>query len=144
MKQPRDLARRLLDVADRDIRTLRLLAGAPDSDDEVVGFHAQQSIEKCLKAVLSVNEIAFRKTHDLVELTDLLRDHAKALPREVEFIETLNPYAVALRYDLFDVEPAVLERDNVLEIVIEVRNWAEQELHAHDDKNRPGPERSAK
>ena len=77
MKQPLDLARRFLDVADRDLRTLRLLAAAPDSDDEAVGFHAQQSIEKCLKAVLSVNEIAFRQTHDLVELTDLLRDHNK-------------------------------------------------------------------
>ena len=63
MKQPRDLARRFLDVADRDIRTLRLLAAAPDSDDEAVGFHARQSIEKCLEAVLSVNEIAFSQRH---------------------------------------------------------------------------------
>ena len=143
MKQPLDLARRFLEVADRDIRTLRLLAAAPDSDDEAVGFHAQQSIEKCLKAVLSANEIAFRKTHDLVELTDLLRDHNKPLPPDVELLDTLNPYAVMLRYDLFDAEPAALERDNVLKIVVEVRSWAEQELHAHNDKNRSGPERSA-
>ena len=123
MKQPRDLARRFLDVADRDIRTLRLLVAAPDSDDEAVGFHAQQSIEKCLKAVLSLNEIAFRRTHDLVELTDLLRDHNKPLPSDVEWLDTLNPYAVAFRYDLFDAEPAALERDHVLKIVVEVRSW---------------------
>ena len=99
MKQPRDLARRFLDVADRDIRTIRLLAAVPTSDDEAVGFHAQQSIEKCLKAVLSVNEIAFRKTHDLVELADLLLDHNKHLPPNVELLDTLNPYAVMLRVE---------------------------------------------
>ena len=132
MKQPRDLARRFLDVADRDIRTVRLLAAVPSSDDEAVGFHAQQSIEKCLKAVLSVNEIAFRKTHDLVELADLLRDHKKFLPPDVDSFDTLNPYSVTLRYDLLETEPAALERDHVLKIVAEVRNWAERELLEHD------------
>lgn len=31
-------------------------------------FHAQQTIEKCLKAFLTRHERRFRKTHDLVEL----------------------------------------------------------------------------
>ena len=143
MKRPLDLARRFLAVADRDIRTFRLLAAAADSDDEAVGFHAQQSIEKCLKAVLCVNEIAFRKTHDLVELIDLLRDNKKSLPPDVESLDSLNPYAVTLRYDLFDAEPAAFERDEVLKIVADVRSWAEREVNAFDDKNRPSPEGSA-
>ena len=137
MKRPLDLARRFLEVADRDIRTFRLLAAAVDSDDEAVGFHAQQSIEKCIKAVLCVNEIAFRKTHDLVELVDLLRDNRKSLPPGVESLDRLNPYAVTLRYDLFDVEPSALERDTVLKTVVDVRSWAEQEIERFDDENDP-------
>lgn len=31
-------------------------------------FHAQQAIEKCLKAFLTSHDRRFRKTHDLVEL----------------------------------------------------------------------------
>jgi HEPN domain-containing protein len=73
MKQPIDLARRFLAVADRDLKTLQLLIAAPDSDDQAIGFHAQQAIEKYLKAVLAVNQIAFRKTHDLVEHRNLRR-----------------------------------------------------------------------
>ena len=142
MKQPFDLARRFLAVADRDIRTFRLLAAVADSDDEAVGFHAQQSIEKCLKAVLCANEIAFRKTHDLVELIDLLRDNKKPLPPGVDSLDSLNPYAVALRYDLFDAEPCDFERDAVLKIVADVRSWAEREVEVFDDKNRPGRESS--
>lgn len=137
MKRPLDLARRFLDVADRDIRTLRILTTAPDSDDEAVGFHAQQSVEKCIKAVLSVNEIAFRKTHDLAELIDLLRDKTQSLPPEAASLVALNPYSVTLRYDLFDVEPAALERDRVLTIVSDVRAWAEREVESHDDSRSP-------
>jgi hypothetical protein len=74
-----------------------LLAAIPDSDDQAVGFHAQQSIEKCIKAVLSVSEIAFRKTHDLVELIDILRDSGKSLPPDAEALSRLNPFAVTMR-----------------------------------------------
>ena len=62
MKQPIDLARRFLAVADRDIKTLHLLISSADSDDQVIGFHAQQAVEKCLKVVLAANQITFRKT----------------------------------------------------------------------------------
>ncbi len=61
MKQPHDLANRYLVLADRDIKTMILLANVAESDDEAVGFHAQQVVEKCLKAVLSLHQIPFRK-----------------------------------------------------------------------------------
>ena len=138
MKRPLDLARRFLELADRDIRTFQLLAATPDSDDQAVGFHAQQSIEKCIKAVLSAHEIAFRKTHDLVELVDLLRDNGENLPPDVESLDALNPYAVILRYDLFDVEPSALEKDQVLKTVADVRSWVQRELQVCDEKSRKG------
>jgi HEPN domain-containing protein len=53
MKQPRDLALLYLALADRDLKTCRQLSEIADSDDEAIGFHAQQAIEKCLKAVLA-------------------------------------------------------------------------------------------
>jgi hypothetical protein len=44
MKQPIDLARKFLAVADNDIKAFQKLAA-----DASVGFHAQQAVEKCLK-----------------------------------------------------------------------------------------------
>ena len=128
MKHPVDLARRFLTLADRDIRTLNLLADTPESDDQAIGFHAQQAIEKCLKAVLSANQLAFRKTHDLVELLDLLHDKGCTPPPNAESLDALNPFAVTLRYDLFEVES--VDRDWIARTVATVRTWAEAEVDA--------------
>jgi len=128
MKQPIDLARRFLLLADRDIRTLQLLLVVPDSDDQALGFHAQQAIEKYLKAVLSANGVGFRKTHDLVELLDLLRDNGQTTPPNADSLDTLNPFAVTLRYDFFEVE--AVDRDWISTAVEMVRVWAKSEIEA--------------
>ena len=46
---------------------MRLLVNAKISD-EIVGFHAQQAVEKWLKAVLGSRGIEFEYTHDLRRL----------------------------------------------------------------------------
>jgi HEPN domain-containing protein len=126
MKRPIDLAKRFLALADRDIHTVRILSHVPDSDDEAIGFHAQQAVEKCLKAVLSLHEIPFRKTHDLIELIDLLRDRVKVLPPHAETLEALNPFAVTFRYDLVELE--ALDREQIQDIVDRVRRWAGEQI----------------
>jgi len=80
MKQPADLARAYLKLADRDIKALAQLLRSPEIDDETIGFHAQQGAEKCIKAVLASVAVSFRKTHDLQTLMDLLIDNNKSLP----------------------------------------------------------------
>jgi HEPN domain-containing protein len=67
--------------------------------DEIVGFHVQQASEKCMKAVLCSHGIAYRRTHDLQELYDLLRDHGITLPPEIQELVAWSPFAVAYRYE---------------------------------------------
>jgi HEPN domain-containing protein len=126
MKQPIDLARSYLLLADRDIKALELLVNARQIDDETVGFHAQQAVEKCLKAVLAFSSISFRKTHDLQELMDLLLDNKKTAPPNAEQLDALNPYAVLMRYDF--VELKGFNRGTAYDLVMSVRKWAEQQL----------------
>jgi len=126
MKQPVDLARAYLKLADRDIKALDLLIGSQEIDDETVGFHAQQAVEKCLKAVLALSAIPFRKTHDLQELMDLLIDNQKALPPNAEKLEILNPYAVLLRYDFIELKG--FDRKAANELVAAVRVWTEKQI----------------
>ncbi len=64
MAGPADLARQLLELAAADELAARTLSDAAGISDAIVGFHAQQSVEKALKAVLASHEIEFPFTHD--------------------------------------------------------------------------------
>jgi HEPN domain-containing protein len=126
MKQPEELAHRFLALADRDIRAFRKLSDDLEIDDEVVGFHAQQAVEKCLKAVLAKHRVEIRKTHDLQVLLELLDRNNLPSPPLREGIDTLGPFAVELRYDLMVTEP--LDREQARKVTESVRRWAEQQL----------------
>jgi len=65
---------------------------------EQVCFHAQQAVEKSLKAVLLYAKIDFPFTHDLEELLDTLEHGGIAVPGELKVIGELTPYAVESRY----------------------------------------------
>ncbi len=47
---------------------MRRLASDPEIDDEAVGFHAQQAIEKWLKTVLAFHGMEEVRAHDLGRL----------------------------------------------------------------------------
>jgi HEPN domain-containing protein len=124
MKLPIDLARQFLAVADNDVKAFRRLVDDEDIADATLGFHAQQAVEKCLKAVLALYGIKFRKKHDLSELLDLFEQHNLPLPPMSDLLEDLNPYAVTLRYDLMFIDK--LDREQAKQIVAVVRQWAEE------------------
>jgi HEPN domain-containing protein len=50
----------------------------PTFADMIVGFHAQQAIEKLIKAVLSHNQIAYPRVNDLDRLLHLLEAEVSA------------------------------------------------------------------
>ena len=56
-----------LSAAQDDIKSMSLLLKNPDLTN-IVAFHAQQAIEKSLKALMEESEIEFIKTHNLKTL----------------------------------------------------------------------------
>jgi HEPN domain-containing protein len=66
--KPHDLAELLLAKARADLQAAKVLAQAPDVADEAVGFHAQQAVEKALKASLTVAGVRVGRTHELGRL----------------------------------------------------------------------------
>ncbi len=97
-------AQRLCRKAAIDEQAMAILAAHASSADEVIGFHAQQAVEKFLKAALSHHRVAFAKTHDLVQLLNLLKANGIAAPPEVAESRRLGPYAVAFRYEDISAE----------------------------------------
>lgn len=120
---PRDLADLYLKkAADDDLAAARL-APLAEVADSIVGFHAQQAIEKSLKAVLALHEIRVLKTHDLAALAHQVKELGIDLPAALEEAFELTPYAVHERYPLGgELEP--LDRPASLELVAKFREWA--------------------
>lgn len=59
--------------AENDYRAgARLLSSEDDALYDVVGFHAQQCVEKYLKAVLVAHSLPVPKTHDIEKIIALL------------------------------------------------------------------------
>jgi HEPN domain-containing protein len=93
-----DLVRQWLQKADNDLKTARHTLLIPDDCPcDTVCFHAQQCVEKCLKAILVCSQIPFGKTHDLEELSLLLPPSFR-IPLAVEELAELTPHATNSRY----------------------------------------------
>ncbi len=117
-----DEARRFLDLAAHDLAAFRALADLPHIRQAVAIFHAQQSVEKSLKAVYFVRGMEFRRTHDLLDLAGRLEQAGVRLPFRREELGALNPYAVEFRYD--DPIALTLDKAQVDHIAGQTLLWA--------------------
>lgn len=123
-----DLAGALIAKAAGDEAGLRALAENYDVPDHVVGFLAQQAVEKALKAVLLVRDVPFERKHDIDYLCSLIEDTGLALPPDLSAASALTPWAVEFRYaDPYDDAPP-LDRAEALKMVGAVREWATQTI----------------
>lgn len=125
-----DLARVLLARAINDETLVRKVSPDTDIADAIVGFHAQQAVEKLIKAVLAARGVAFMKSHALSYLIGLVEEHEIGAPKELSEADVLSPWAVEFRYE--GDEPPALDRSAALTLVEQVRTWAENEVKAVD------------
>jgi HEPN domain-containing protein len=93
-----EIVRQWIEKAEHDLKnaehTLQMGADCPL---DTVCFHAQQRVEKYLKAMLTERGIGFPRTHDLGELLARLPFEVRSELNLNEVVE-LNPYAVEARY----------------------------------------------
>jgi HEPN domain-containing protein len=136
-REPAELAALLARKASDDATAVREFADNSEISDEIVGFHAQQAVEKWLKAVMAIRELPQSRTHDIDRLVELLGGDGVELPVERPRLNELTQYAVPLRYeDLLDAEP--LDRDATVALVKEVGSWAGAQLsEAVEDSESP-------
>jgi HEPN domain-containing protein len=84
-----------------------VLATGNERTADTVAFHAQQCVEKYLKAMLTYKGIDFPKTHDVGQLI-LLLPQATGVELPVEEQRRLTLYATVVRYP-GDYEPVTIE-----------------------------------
>ena len=93
------VARRWIAKADEDLAAAERLIALDDSLAAVVCFHAQQAVEKLLKALLVFAGVPFARTHDVIQLAQLLPGDLVP-PVPLVDLAPLNRYAVEARYPI--------------------------------------------
>lgn len=118
-----DLARLWLAQAAKDEAVPGAWQDDPGIAEEISGFHAQQAVENLLKAVLVRWAVPFRRTPDIAELCDLLRDAGLVPPTSVDEASDLTPFGVEFRYADLSADEEPLDRRGTRERVEAVRRW---------------------
>jgi len=77
--------------------TLAKIARHEDVLLENLCFHAQQTVEKALKALSIYYNIDFPKTHNIKVILDILKTKV-TIPEEINRSSILTDYAVTARY----------------------------------------------
>jgi HEPN domain-containing protein len=120
--------REWLAKADNDLttaaHTLTLRENCPT---DTVCFHAQQCVEKYIKALLVFLAIAFSKTHNIRLLRSLLPPKLRPkLERKVQ--DQLTRYAAVLRYPESGLDVTLAEARKAVAIARRVRKEVRQHL----------------
>ena len=130
-REQADLAALYSRKASADATAARKFADSPEISDEIIGFHAQQAVEKWLKAVMAKLGLQQQRTHDIDQLCRVLEEQGVELPAPRLRLAELTDFAVPLRYeDLLDAEP--FDRRGVTTLVERVGDWAANQLGCRD------------
>lgn len=93
----------------------------------MVCYHAQQSVEKILKAILTEKDVEFSRTHNILDLCSAARETGHEFPLTVDDAIFLNSvyrarYPAALGL-LPTGEPTKKDAEKALHIAREMRGW---------------------
>lgn len=108
--------------AEEDFSAAKSLLGLRKPLLTAVCFHAQQCVEKYLKALLILKDVDFPKTHDLPTLNTLCIQHGILTGFDPQQLADLTKYAVQARYP--GSPPTREESKEAIEIAKTVRRFA--------------------
>jgi HEPN domain-containing protein len=116
-----DHAAKLLSMAQKDLSALAGMSDAETFTDEVFGFHAQQAVEKTLKAWISAQGGTYPFTHDIRLLIIKLEELGCSVEELWDFLE-LNTFAVQFRYEEMGFADEPLNRADLTERIRRLLN----------------------
>ena len=108
-----DHAIEMLIVAERDLRALHGMTDRGVFSEQIFGFHAQQAIEKALKAWISSVGLEYPLIHNIARLLAIL-DEAGCEVQAYWILTEYTAYATALRYDVVDPTDEPLDREKAI------------------------------
>ena len=123
--------REWLTKAENDLLTAaHILALGDGCPAEIVCFHAQQCVEKYLKALLVSQGIPFPKTHDINKVWSLLPPRMRPKLGSKAQKDDLTEYATVTRYPNSGPDIPLAEARKAVAIARRVRKEARRQLPA--------------
>jgi HEPN domain-containing protein len=104
----------LIRKAKQDLKVLPALL-SDEYDEEIFGFHAQQAVEKLLKAWINYLDKKYPLIHNIGDLYDIILPLVPEISKFEELI-FLTPYSVIWRYEEIGFEQK-LDRQKTLDMV---------------------------
>ncbi|MCS7312145.1 MAG: HEPN domain-containing protein [Acidobacteria bacterium] len=92
------LTQEWVDKAKDDYKVTKILLDLGVDAYDIVCFHAQQCVEKYLKAWLTEQDVDFPRTHDLELLAKLAVPTLAELQRFLDELRLLTSFAIEVRY----------------------------------------------
>ena len=108
--------------ADQDMKAAEALATLENPLRSVACFHAQQAVEKYLKAYLTSKQVEFPRTHNIRELISIIKSIHTELADKLMPAAILSPYGVEIRYPGDVIEPSDEEMREALKLAKSVCN----------------------
>jgi len=106
---------------DEDLRLARhALTLSSSCPTRLIAYHAQQCVEKYLKAYLVFHRIDFPYTHNISSLLELCEKKAE-WPGTISIAEELTPFAIMTRYPGEDERVTKKEALRAIDIATQVR-----------------------
>ncbi len=125
-----------LKKADSDLAVAALTLNTKSDDYFIAAFHAQQAVEKYLKAFLVWRQVPFPKTHEIKKLLSLFPADDAELVKGLSEVDWLTPFGIEFRYpgeEVADLETA----KNAFEEAKKVQNTIMECLKDYLEKGRP-------
>lgn len=113
-------ARLMLKLSQDDLVAMEEIKTSQRISPAIFGFHAQQAVEKALKAWLSLLGVAYPRIHVLGELFDLLEEHGAATTARFRPLESLTPFGVQFRYEEFTSFDEEIDRGETIQQVTDL------------------------
>ncbi len=122
-REVKEIVKRWLEKAEKDLKTCRRELNYIDPVIETVAFHAQQAVEKYLKAFLASHNIPFGKTHNIAKLIEM----CSRIDGDFEYLfeidaDTLYPIGITIRYPS-DFEISVSEARDFVKTAEKVKEF---------------------
>ncbi|MCD6460375.1 HEPN domain-containing protein [bacterium] len=108
-----ELANLMLKIANKDLKALKGMLDEKVFEDNIFGFHVQQTIEKALKAWLATLDIKYPHSHDINLLLNLLAKNGCNVS-DYEHLVEYNIFAVQYRYEAYDDLDEPIDRKSII------------------------------
>jgi len=115
----------MLTMAHKDLKALKGMTDPDLFEEEIFGFHAQQAVEKALKAWLALVGREYPLTHDISALLANLESGGLDVKQFWGLVE-YNVFAIRFRYESLEGYDQTLDRDASVEAVNELVQFVQR------------------